>query len=103
MDFPSAFAFARETGGPACGRSRYGERAAMLGDIAKMLQANRDAYFEISVANSGTTRIDSAIDVDGEHLHVGPVRALGCGAGRRARLGRGRAQAISRRTACFNR
>jgi 3,4-dehydroadipyl-CoA semialdehyde dehydrogenase len=37
----------------------------MLGAASKLLQANRDAYYDISTANSGTVKNDTAVDVDG--------------------------------------
>jgi 3,4-dehydroadipyl-CoA semialdehyde dehydrogenase len=37
----------------------------MLGAASKVLQANRDAYYDISTANSGTVKTDTAVDVDG--------------------------------------
>ncbi|MEI6716889.1 MAG: 3,4-dehydroadipyl-CoA semialdehyde dehydrogenase, partial [Betaproteobacteria bacterium] len=43
----------------------YAQRAAMLGAASKVLQANRDAYYDISTANSGTVKTDTAVDVDG--------------------------------------
>ena len=36
-----------------------------LAAVAKVLQAKRDAYYEISTANSGTVKNDTAVDVDG--------------------------------------
>ncbi|MGA0612312.1 3,4-dehydroadipyl-CoA semialdehyde dehydrogenase [Caldimonas sp. KR1-144] len=65
LDLDSAFAQARDVAGPALRAVSYGQRAALLGEIAKILQANRDAYFEIATANSGTVQADSAIDIDG--------------------------------------
>jgi 3,4-dehydroadipyl-CoA semialdehyde dehydrogenase len=64
-DLPSAYAYARDMGGAELRGMGYRSRAAMLGAIAKTLVAHRDAYFEIATANSGTTRSDSAIDIDG--------------------------------------
>ncbi len=37
----------------------------MVGKIAETLGANRDAYGEIALANSGNTKTDAAIDIDG--------------------------------------
>ena len=97
LDLAGAFAYARETGGSALRALTYGQRAAMLGEVAKALQANRDGYFEISIANSGTTRSDSAMDVDGGIYTLaqyarwggalGEARALADGG--RANLGKG--------------
>jgi len=65
LDLPAAFAFARDTGGAALRALTYRERAGLLGAIVKVLQANRDAYYEIATANAGTVKNDSAVDIDG--------------------------------------
>ena len=65
LDLAAAFRFARETAGAQLRSLSYATRASMLGDIAKLLQANREAYYAIALANSGTTRNDSAVDIDG--------------------------------------
>jgi 3,4-dehydroadipyl-CoA semialdehyde dehydrogenase len=77
LDLPGALAFARNNAGPALRALTYGERAAILGRVTKVLQANRDAYLDISVANSGTTRMDSAIDVDGAIYTLGQYARWG--------------------------
>jgi 3,4-dehydroadipyl-CoA semialdehyde dehydrogenase len=59
------FAFAREAGRSALQAMTYGQRAAMLGEVLKVLQANRDTYYQIAQANSGTTQNDSAVDIEG--------------------------------------
>ena len=65
LDLDAAFRFARETGGAGLRSHTYASRASMLGEIAKLLQANRGTYYDIALANSGTTRSDSAVDIDG--------------------------------------
>lgn len=65
IDPVAALDYARETGGAALRALTYGQRAALLAAAAQAMQAQRDAYFEIATANSGTTRSDSAIDIDG--------------------------------------
>ncbi|MGN6318104.1 3,4-dehydroadipyl-CoA semialdehyde dehydrogenase [Trinickia sp.] len=65
LDLDEAFRFARETGGTQLRSQPYAMRAAVLGEIAKLLQANREAYYAIALTNSGTTRNDSAVDIDG--------------------------------------
>ena len=65
LDLAAAFAFARESGGKALRAMSYAQRAKLLADVAAVLQANRDAYYEISTANSGTVKNDTAVDVDG--------------------------------------
>jgi 3,4-dehydroadipyl-CoA semialdehyde dehydrogenase len=65
LNYAKALAFARDRGGPALRALSYGERAKLLGAIADVLVANRARYEEIAIANSGNTKIDAAIDIDG--------------------------------------
>ncbi len=43
----------------------FAERAKLIGAVADVLIANRAKYETIAVANSGNTKIDAAIDIDG--------------------------------------
>lgn len=65
MDMAAAYQWARQHGSPALQAMTYAQRAALLGKIADVLQANRQKYFDISLANSGTVENDTAVDVDG--------------------------------------
>jgi 3,4-dehydroadipyl-CoA semialdehyde dehydrogenase len=65
VDLAKGFAFARDVGGSAMRALTYGERAAALARCVGILKANRERYFEIAQANSGTTKADSATDIDG--------------------------------------
>ena len=65
LDLKSALDYARDMGGPALRALSYAERAKLLGAVADVLVANRARYEEIAVANSGNTKIDAAIDIDG--------------------------------------
>ncbi len=77
LDLAAAFAFARHQGGNALRALTYAQRAAMLGAAAKVLQANRDAYYDISTANSGTVKNDTAVDVDGGIYTLGTYAKMG--------------------------
>ena len=77
LDLAAGFAFAREQGGAALRAMTYRQRAAMLGAIGKALQAHRDTYYEISTANSGTVKNDTAVDVDGSLFTLGSYAKLG--------------------------
>ncbi|MBK6594876.1 MAG: 3,4-dehydroadipyl-CoA semialdehyde dehydrogenase [Burkholderiales bacterium] len=77
LDLAAGFAFAREQGGAALRALTYRERAAMLAAAVKVLQANRDAYYEIATANSGTVKNDSAVDIDGGIFTLGTYAKLG--------------------------
>ena len=43
----------------------YAERAKLIGAVADVLVANRARYEAIAIANSGNTKGDAAIDIDG--------------------------------------
>lgn len=71
LDLAEGFAYARNTGGAALRAMSYGQRAAMLGEVVKVLQAHRDAYYDIATRNSGTVTKDSAVDIDGGIFTLG--------------------------------
>lgn len=77
IDLTAGFSFAREQGGAALRALSYRERAAMLAAAVKILNANRDAYYEIATANSGTVKNDSAVDIDGGIFTLGTYAKLG--------------------------
>ena len=77
LDLTAGFTFAREQGGAALRALSYRERAGMLAAAVKVLQANRDAYYEIATANSGTVKNDSAVDIDGGIFTLGTYAKLG--------------------------
>ncbi len=77
LDLPAAFAFARQTGGAALRALSYRERAGLLAAIVKVLQANRDAYYDIATANSGTVKNDSVVDIDGGIFTLGQYARWG--------------------------
>jgi 3,4-dehydroadipyl-CoA semialdehyde dehydrogenase len=65
IDIKRALAFARKQGQGALHAMSYAERANLLGAVADVLTANRAKYESIAIANSGNTKIDAAIDIDG--------------------------------------
>lgn len=65
LDLPAAFSYARDVGAAALRDLTYQQRAQLLNAIAGVLQTHRDTYYEISTANSGTVKNDTAVDVDG--------------------------------------
>lgn len=65
LDLAEGFAFARTQGGAALRALTYAERAGLLTRVTEVLQGQRDAYYDIALQNSGTTRNDSAVDIDG--------------------------------------
>ena len=83
LDLAAGFNFAREQGGSALRTLTYRERAGLLGSALKVLQANRDAYYDIATANSGTVKNDSAVDIDGGLFTLGTYAKLGDALGER--------------------
>ncbi len=83
LDLNAGFSFAREQGGAALRALTYRERASMLAAAVKVLQANRDAYYEIATTNSGTVKNDSAVDIDGGIFTLGTYAKLGESLGER--------------------
>ncbi len=65
LDLKAALEYSRNVGGPALRKMSYGQRAELLGKIADALAARRDDWFEIARKNSGNTKADASIDVDG--------------------------------------
>ncbi|MFW7348393.1 MAG: 3,4-dehydroadipyl-CoA semialdehyde dehydrogenase [Pigmentiphaga sp.] len=77
LHIPAAFRFARQQGSGALQALTYAERAALLAQCQKVLQANRDAYYDIALANSGTVKNDSAVDIDGGLFTLGQYARWG--------------------------
>lgn len=83
LDLAAGFDFARDQGGAALRALTYRERAALLSAAVKVLQANRDVYYDIATSNSGTVKNDSAVDIDGGIFTLGSYAKLGDGLGER--------------------
>ncbi|WP_338414972.1 3,4-dehydroadipyl-CoA semialdehyde dehydrogenase [uncultured Sphaerotilus sp.] len=77
LDLPGGFEHARRVGGAALRALSYRQRAGLLGAIVQVLQANRDSYYAIATANSGTVKNDSAVDIDGAIYTIGTYAKLG--------------------------
>src|SRR5437660_7757893 len=65
LDLAQALAFARREGQGALRGMGYAARAKLVGAVADVLVANRAKYEGIAIANSGNTKADAAIDIDG--------------------------------------
>ncbi|WP_206020011.1 3,4-dehydroadipyl-CoA semialdehyde dehydrogenase [Pseudomaricurvus alkylphenolicus] len=65
VDLGAALAYARDQGRSGLQALNYGERAQLLESMAQVLQENREKYYQIAYQNSGNTKVDAAIDVDG--------------------------------------
>ncbi|UWU89060.1 3,4-dehydroadipyl-CoA semialdehyde dehydrogenase [Bradyrhizobium sp. CB1015] len=64
LDIDFAYRSAREAGAGLRALT-YRQRGELLSAIVKTLQANREIYYEIAQANTGTVKNDSAVDIDG--------------------------------------
>ncbi len=96
VDLPEAFGFARDQGGAALRELTYAQRAARLAEVVKLLQAKRDDYYAIATANSGTTRNDSAVDIDGGLFTLSYYAKLGASLGDVHALRDGNAVSLSK-------
>jgi 3,4-dehydroadipyl-CoA semialdehyde dehydrogenase len=96
IDLAAAFAFARERGGAALRAFSYGQRAALLAKIGELLQGKRDDYYAIATANCGTTRNDSAIDIDGALYTLGQYARWGAKLGEAHALHDGETVALAK-------
>lgn len=64
LDFGATLSFAREHGGPALRALTFHQRAQMLKALAEALTAKKEALYDLSY-NTGATKADSWIDIDG--------------------------------------
>ncbi len=65
LDLRAALDYSRNVGGAELRKLTYAQRAELLGKIADLLATRRDEWYEIARKNSGNTKADAAIDVDG--------------------------------------
>lgn len=77
LDLGAALAYARDTGGPALRDMPYAARGRLLGAIAARLGASRDVWYRTALANSGSTRADAAMDIEGAVQTLRYYAALG--------------------------
>jgi 3,4-dehydroadipyl-CoA semialdehyde dehydrogenase len=99
VDVAAALAFARDKGGPALRAMTFAERAGLLKAAADVLTAKRDSYFALAQANSGNTKIDAAIDIDGGIGTLKFIARLGEGLGAHKTLRDGKFERLSREEA----
>src|SRR5882724_6227608 len=81
LDLAGALAFARREGQGALRGLGYAARAKLVGAVADVLVANRARYEDIAIANSGNTKTDAAIDIDGAIGTLKYYARLGAGLG----------------------
>ena len=81
LDLKAALSYARARGGPALRALNYADRGKLIGAVADVLIANRARYEETAIANSGNTKVDAAIDIDGGIGTLKYYARLGAGLG----------------------
>src|SRR5690606_29592960 len=81
LDLAGGLRFARTEGQRTLGALNFAERAKLLGAVADVLTKNRERYESIAIANSGNTRTDAAIDIDGGIGTLKFYARLGAGLG----------------------
>src|SRR5437867_11584742 len=62
VDIAKALSYAGAVGGPALRKLSYAERAGVVSEVAETLSANRAAYVEVALADSGSPVADAALD-----------------------------------------
>jgi oxepin-CoA hydrolase/3-oxo-5,6-dehydrosuberyl-CoA semialdehyde dehydrogenase len=77
VDLAAALDHARTRGGPALRAMSFADRGAMLGSMAKAIQAHRDELLDLAVANGGNTRSDAKFDVEGAVATLSAYAELG--------------------------
>ncbi|MDZ4751349.1 MAG: phenylacetic acid degradation bifunctional protein PaaZ [Flavobacteriales bacterium] len=64
LDFGSALEYGRKVGGKVLKKMTFQQRGRMLKELALFLTDRKSAYYEVSF-QTGATRIDNLIDIDG--------------------------------------
>jgi oxepin-CoA hydrolase/3-oxo-5,6-dehydrosuberyl-CoA semialdehyde dehydrogenase len=89
IDFGAVLDYARQRGGPALRAMSFGQRAALLKEMSKVLRDHRDELLELSARNTGTTRGDGSFDIDGASGTLAYYASLGWRLGDRTFLSEG--------------
>ena len=96
LDLEDALQFARRQASPVLRSKTYAERAAMLSAIAGVLGDNRDAYYDISLQNSGSGKDDAAVDIEGAIFTLKTYASLGKKLGEATHLADGDSHSLSK-------
>ena len=65
IDLAAALSYAKNMGGPELRAMTFRERGELLEKAMEVLNVHREKYAEIALVNSGNTKTDAAIDIDG--------------------------------------
>src|SRR5215470_15882896 len=77
LDLAAALVYSRDRGGAALRALSFAERGALLREMSKAMQAQRDELLDLAVANGGNTRSDAKFDVDGAIFTLQTFAELG--------------------------
>ncbi len=77
VSMSSAYAYARDVGGPALRALGFRERGELLRGFSRALHAHRDELMALGVKNAGNTRSDAKFDVDGASATLASYADLG--------------------------
>ncbi|MCP3979848.1 MAG: 3,4-dehydroadipyl-CoA semialdehyde dehydrogenase [bacterium] len=77
VDFRKALEHARTAGHAALNEMTIGQRAELLGAMAKALHEHRDELIALSLRNTGATRKDAKFDIDGGTFTLSHYKSLG--------------------------
>jgi len=77
LDLAAALVYSRDRGGAALRALSFAERGALLREMSKAMQAQRDELLDLAVANGGNTRSDAKFDVDGAIFTLQSYAELG--------------------------
>ncbi len=65
IDFATALAHARQTGGVALREMTFAQRGEICKALSKLIQSHRDELIGLAIQNGGNTRGDAKFDIDG--------------------------------------
>jgi len=96
LDLGAGLDHARRVGGPSLRKLGYAQRAELLGKIADLLTAQRERWYEIARRNSGNTKADATIDIEGSIGTLKYFSRLGAKLGDARMLADGAAMRLAR-------
>lgn len=77
VNLADGLAYARDHGGLALKHMSFAERGAMLRAVADILSDNREIYYQTALENSGNTKADAGMDIEGGIFTLKYYAALG--------------------------
>jgi 3,4-dehydroadipyl-CoA semialdehyde dehydrogenase len=103
IDFGAVLDYARQRGGPALRAMSFGQRAALLKEMSKVLRDHRDELLDLSARNTGTTRADGSFDIDGASGTLAYYASIGWRLGDRTFLAEGEGVQLAKTAGFYGR